>query len=534
MSQSSTPPPEQTTLTFNEAMQLAVQLQQKGRFNEAEGIYRAVLQFAPEHPDALHFLGLIAHQLGRTTEAIGFLQRAIAAAPDYVDAHSNLGNILKQAGRPDDAIAALRQAIALAPDRPDAYNNLATVLREQGDLHGAEAALEKAVALDPNHAEAHYNLGNLRSKRGNLEQAIASYQAAIARRPETPLFHHNLGLALAQAERFEEATAAFQKTIELETHHADAHFELAHCRAQAGAVADAVEGLRRSLEYNPKAPRVYQYLGNLLNLYGRTAEAAAVWRQWLEFEPDNPIPRHLLAAATGEAVPARAADDYVRQTFDSFATSFDQKLKELEYHAPELLVDAVQREVGPPTGSLDVLDAGCGTGWCGPLLRAHARRLVGVDLSPGMIAKARERGTYDELHPGELTDFMASAPGRFDLIVSADTLVYFGDLHAAVTAASRALRHRGVLAFTVEQLEEQAPEPDFRLHTKGRYAHKEEYVRRVLIEAGLSPAQLTVAELRKEALQPVPGLVVVARRAAGPNEAPPGSPPPATPARPPR
>ena len=95
-----------------------------------------------------------------------------------------------------------------------------------------------------------------------------------------------------------------------------------------------------------------------------------------------------------------------------------------------------------------MLDAGVGTGWCGPQLRPYARRLVGVDLSPDMLRKASERQAggrkiYDELAEAELTAFMRARPAAFDLIVSADTLVYFGALDEVLQAAAGSLRAGG-------------------------------------------------------------------------------------------
>ena len=159
---------------------------------------------------------------------------------------------------------------------------------------------------------------------------------------------------------------------------------------------------------------------------------------------------NMLAACTGEEQPERAPDEYVRRTFDDFAASFDQVLARLEYAAPRLL-DAAIDPVLPVGGNGDILDAGCGTGLCGEFLASRGRRLVGVDLSKGMLARARATRHYDELIHAELTAFLESRRGEFDAIVSADTLVYFGDLAAVLAAAHGALRTTGILAFTVEE-----------------------------------------------------------------------------------
>ena len=158
-----------------------------------------------------------------------------------------------------------------------------------------------------------------------------------------------------------------------------------------------------------------------------------------------------------------------------------------------------------------MLDAGCGTGLCGPLIDPYARRLVGVDLSEGMLALATEKHVYDALIRSELTDYMSEHPALFDVIVSADTLVYFGDLGAVVAAAAAALRPNGLFIFTLEHSVGAGQDINWRLELHGRFSHARAYVERVLTAAGLQP-WITPAELRMESGAPVAGLVVSGRK----------------------
>ena len=161
-----------------------------------------------------------------------------------------------------------------------------------------------------------------------------------------------------------------------------------------------------------------------------------------------------------------------------------------------------------------MLDAGCGTGLCGPLLRPYARRLVGVDLSAGMLAKAKEQDVYDDLVKAELTAFLGGVSQAFDLIASADTLVYFGALNPVLAAAATALRPGGRFVFTLERVEDEHPPDGFRLHPHGRYSHTGDYLTRAMAEAGLTACSIKSAVLRKEIGQAVSGIVVVASKDA--------------------
>jgi predicted TPR repeat methyltransferase len=224
------------------------------------------------------------------------------------------------------------------------------------------------------------------------------------------------------------------------------------------------------------------------------------------------VARHLISACTGQDVPARASDDTVRTMFKSFAESFDEVLARIQYRAPALVAQAAAEVMGPPEARLDILDAGCGTGLCGEHFKPFARRLVGVDLSLEMLQKAAVRKLYDDLIVGELTAFVGVVAAAWDVVISADTLVYFGDLAPVMAAARRGLRLGGHLVFTLERAGEAEAPGGFRINPHGRYSHTDAYVRAVLGAAGLEPRQVTQVHLRLEFSKPVEGLLVVAAR----------------------
>jgi predicted TPR repeat methyltransferase len=222
--------------------------------------------------------------------------------------------------------------------------------------------------------------------------------------------------------------------------------------------------------------------------------------------------RHLLAAYSGKNIPARASDGFIRQCFDSFSNSFDEVLSRLDYKAPALVADCANRLLSSDGRSHRVLDIGCGTGLCGPLLKPIASALTGVDLSKGMLAKAEKRGVYDELIESELTEFMCTAPGQFDLVTCVDTFVYFGDLRDALLACSNTLVMGGHLIFTVEQHTHEEHAEGFWLRPHGRYSHSRENVIGLLTEAGIMVLDVEDVILRNEGGERVRGMLVSARK----------------------
>src|SRR5262249_17531057 len=136
------------------------------------------------------------------------------------------------------------------------------------------------------------------------------------------------------------------------------------------------------------------------------------------------------------------------------ANWWDDALSQTQsYHGADLVAEALQRLSGE-CASLQVLDAGCGTGSIGKLIGGRVRRLDGVDLSPEMLGRAKGKRTYDQLHEGDLVEFLAGRPDSYDAVTSAATLIHFSDLRPVLDAAAIALRDDGLFLFTLFPNEE--------------------------------------------------------------------------------
>jgi predicted TPR repeat methyltransferase len=383
----------------------------------------------------------------------------------------------------------------------------ALAAHQDGKLSEAESGYRSVLRIRPEDPDALHFLGMLHFHRGEREQALKFVRRSLASLGSNPHAWNNLGNMLLACDRSQEAADAYEKATQHGAQMAETWYNRAICLRRVRQYDLAIECFLKTIEIKPQYAPVYERLGMMLYSLGRFRDAAGVYRRWLLQEPDNPVARHMLSALSGEDVPARADDEYLRVLFDRFACSFDENLSELGYRAPELLA-ATLGEYVASDGRLEILDAGCGTGLCGPLLRSMARRLVGVDLSAGMVDKARPRNVYDELVVGELCAFMRTRPDAFDVIVSADTLVYFGALEEAAAAARQSIRPNGVLAFTVERLVD--AEQPYRIQPHGRYAHREDYVRQVLLTAGFARVDIKPVVLRRERGEDVHGHLVVA------------------------
>lgn len=223
---------------------------------------------------------------------------------------------------------------------------------------------------------------------------------------------------------------------------------------------------------------------------------------------------HVAAGIRGTGTSLSQAQ-FAIELFDGFSAGYDENLKRIGNSGPQM-VAAVLRDLGLPRDrSRDVLDAGCGTGLCAPLLRPHARRLHGCDLSAGMLQQAQRKGGYDILTRSDLGEASSLPYEAFDLVVSSDVLVYFGDLVPVLRNLATRLRPGGWLVISLEDAGEAAPERGWLLSPSGRYKHREDYLRRALAQAGYgAPQAVRRDRLRMEFARPVQGIALAAQRLA--------------------
>jgi predicted TPR repeat methyltransferase len=296
---------------------------------------------------------------------------------------------------------------------------------------------------------------------------------------------------------------------------ADQRYASALELAARGDLAGAAEILTQALELAPSFATAWFALGAIRDNLGDRDGAAVAWQKASDADPDDYHGARLQLAriGAGERMPAMTAT-YIRRLFDQHAASFDESLLErLDYRAPAVLLTAVRSVMGGSVRIGSMLDLGCGTGLGGAAFRPQVDWLVGVDVSPGMIAKARAKGLYDRLSVLELQQFLAAAAeahSRYHLVIAADVFVYVGDLAPVVAAAARVLAPDGLLAFTVETHAGDGAV----LQQTLRFAHGGSHVRAAIAGAGLDLRHLADASTRTEKGAPVPGLVAVAASSA--------------------
>lgn len=269
-----------------------------------------------------------------------------------------------------------------------------------------------------------------------------------------------------------------------------------------------LDQLQRALAAAPESEALLHQVARLQVRLDRRADALITYRRLLALNPAHAESRHMVAVLAGEA-PEKANAAYVASLFDAFADSFDDKLVGwLDYRAPQHVAAALVAAMGDGAApAARGIDLGCGTGLLAPEVRKLAKRLDGIDLSPKMVEKARERRLYDELIVGEIVEALQRRKDCYDQIMAADVLSYFGDLRGLLDAARASLHDGGLFVATVEK----GVGTRYQASKTGRYQHGETYLRKRAAEAGFVVLSLDEIELRKEENRPVIGYVFALR-----------------------
>ncbi len=472
-------------MTIAETLTLAWQHQQAGNLDQAEALYRQVLDADPQNANACYRLAVVCQLQGRTAEAIPLYQQLLRSRPDSALVHYNLGLASVAEGRLADAIASYREALRLRPDSAEIYNSLGVAHTMRCEWEEALAAHRRALELNPRYATAWSNLGWCHMLQYQTDEAIRCYRQALALELDHAVALHNLGNALLFQGKVAEAADCYRHALRVRPDHVDAACGLADVYCLSQQWDEAVACLQSSLARRPSERRTHEALGDIFYQLGKDAEALGCFQQMLALRPGDAKARLMVQTLTSGERLTRIPADYLAAEYNPVADRFDQRTRWRGDRSPALLQAAVARlsesggeqhptqRVGLRAPGLAILDLGCGTGLCGVLFRAWAHTLIGVDVSPNMLARASARGLYDELIQNDLLATVQAYQDRFDLILASDVLLYFGDLAPLFAAVRRALRPGGRFAFTLDLLE--GPE-DYRLTPWMHFAHSRAYL----------------------------------------------------------
>ncbi|MBX9579753.1 MAG: tetratricopeptide repeat protein [Gemmataceae bacterium] len=421
---------------MDELLAAAVEHHQRGRLDAAERGYRAVLAATPDHPDALHLLGVAAHQRGRHAEAADLIGRAVALRPDAADYHANLAEVWRALGQPERAADACRAALRLRPDYPEAANNLGLALLQLGQPAEAVEYLRQALALRPAFALAHNNLGDALRAIGDTAGAIDHFRAAVRLAPDFAEAHSNLGQLLAERRQLDEALAHAARAVELRPDLAEAQSNLGNVLRELGRADGARRHYAEALRLAPNLATVHGNLGQLHQEEGRLDDAIASYQQALALDPGAARIACHLGTALAE-----------QERYDEAAGQYEAVLRTAPDH-PEALhgLGVVRHEQGRDAEAVRLYRAALAAR--PDFARAAgdlAATLEEVNDLPGAEAALRAGRSHDPDHPALLAQLATLLRGK----LPDDDLAA---LRAAAAAPHLRDRDRADLHFALAQV----------------------------------------------------------------------------------
>jgi tetratricopeptide (TPR) repeat protein len=312
-----------TTEPSGEELQRAWDLHQRQQYDEAEAIYRRILDASPQSALALFLLGRLeleqgrnelaaqhlsaavlsdaskaiylatlaqAEQaLGRINRAVGNYRQAIDLDPKNADYHVNLGNALLARKEATEAVACYKMAIELDPQLPEAHTSLGAVLEHQGQLEEAVALHRKAIELRPNYAEAYHNLGAALVKLDRLDEALECFRSAVVIKPDWDAPWANLGILQHALGLDDEARRSLDRALELTPRFADHHVSHATMLRDQGRLHEAFDAYERALSLDARNYGAW-YGRALVNLsLGRFTEGWAGFEHRIQCHPSRTL-----------------------------------------------------------------------------------------------------------------------------------------------------------------------------------------------------------------------------------------------------
>lgn len=282
---------------ITEALHLASRLQQAGDLNLARQVYCKILEADPNHAEALHFLGLLAHQVGQHDLAIQCMEKSLAMDGSKIGFYNNLGSVYKAAGKLAQAEQNYRCALLLKPDFAEGHSNLGVVLFQKGEVAAAIDSYRQALKLNPDCAEGYSNLGVALGNQGKLAEAVACFQQALRLKPDYADAHNNLGLAWRDEGKLEEAKSCFQKALQIRPTFAEAHANLGIIFRLLGCLEEAIASSHQALLLKPDYAEAHRNLGNAYWQQGKLDAAVGCYYRVLSLNPNYPAAHNDLGIA---------------------------------------------------------------------------------------------------------------------------------------------------------------------------------------------------------------------------------------------
>ena len=265
--------------SINQILQQAITAHQESKIEEAEKLYKKILEIQPTHVDANHNLGLLKISQNKSAEAISLLKTAVETNPSIEQFWVSYTTALINEKQFEEAILHYKQIIKRKPNHKNAINGLGKVFCL---LEKYQEALDyhlKALEIDPDFVDAHYCAGIvLVNMKSSDEKIISRYEKVIELDPNHVSAHYNLGAFFQGMGNYPKAIKYYEKTIELNPKHSNAHNNLGTLFKETGEYKKSFASYQQALVASPTNPITQYNVGQTLYTHGKNKEAIDILR----------------------------------------------------------------------------------------------------------------------------------------------------------------------------------------------------------------------------------------------------------------
>ncbi len=463
---------------FSACISLGDQLAKERQWKPALECYKSALKLEPRNLSTLMKLAYTYACSGMILEATKTYKTCLSIDQSNHELLLNIGVMCNTLGNPREAIEHLEKAIEQKRNNPNAHYNL---------------------------AESYWNINDKINAAKHYQQALELYRSA-------ELTPHNLikmGRSFRHTGNHVPSINCLNEACRLAPNLPGAFIECATSHEETGNSVIASKLYRRALELAPKHTEALSQYAELMAKQGRLDKSSWAYRRLSKLFPEDASISHLLSAISQEKVSGETDENYIKDVFDDYAESFEEHLtKTLAYNTPQQLFELYKPYWN--TNKLMILDLGCGTGLCGPIFKPLAEKLIGIDLSKGMLDQAKIKQVYDELILAELVSVLKKEYQTQDLLIAADVLIYVGELNSIFEASRQALKEKGMLLFSVES----TTEKELKLDYSGRYQHSKSYIHTLAKKHHFETKEEIDSVLRYENDNPVIGALYLLEKSS--------------------
>jgi protein O-GlcNAc transferase len=235
-----------------ETLRRAMAAHQAGKLDEAEALYRSLLDADETQYPVLQMLGVLHAQRGNYPEAERRLQAAIALNPEDSGGQFNYGNVLLGLQRLDEAFTVFGRALALDPRLAAAALNRGNILMSRKRFEEAIACFDAAIRINRNYADAHCNRGHALLELKRYGEALASCDAALAINPQNAEYHATRASALHRLKRFDEALGELTVALSLQPGNASFQYNRGNILFELKRFSEAVAAYDDAFRRDPQ------------------------------------------------------------------------------------------------------------------------------------------------------------------------------------------------------------------------------------------------------------------------------------------